>query len=148
MDQLLKRLDELEKRIIYLESKEKIQDNIYSDFKNTINTVEITDENLTNIFKTSILSEIIKIIINKNKQMPFLQYKKHVYKFENDNMVKMDDADYKYMFEYIEYLILKLFKSYSLTLKSEDYYEKSNIIYGLKFDKNIKKIKSLFLESL
>jgi hypothetical protein len=91
--------------------------------------------------------EIVKIIHDKNKEIPFLQYKKHVYKYENE-MIEMTDDDYKYMFEYVQYLIIKCFTEYCVKLKSDDYFEKNNIIVGLNLTKNFKKVKSLFLKSL
>jgi hypothetical protein len=146
MEQLLERISQLEKRVQMLEKRDTT--NELNDFKETIKLISVSTENLINVFNTSMDQEIVNILIKTNTAHNFLQYKKHVYKFENDNMIKMEDSDYKYMFEYIEYSILKLFNSYSSTLKSDEYYEKYNIVYGLKFDKNVKKIKSLFLESL
>ena len=63
-------------------------------------------------------------------------------------MIEMTDDDYKYMFEYVQYLIIKYFTEYCVKLKSDDYFEKNNIIVGLNLTKNFKKVKSLFLKSL
>jgi hypothetical protein len=150
MELLLKRLDELEKRIHILENgnNSNVVSNEITDFKDTIKLIKITNDNLLNIFNTSLTDEFIKIIIELNKITPFLQYKKHVFKLENNVLTKMEDNDYKYLFEYVEYLIIKEFNVYSSQLKSDDFFEKNKIIYGLKIDKNFKKIKSLFLQAL
>ena len=52
------------------------------------------------------------------------------------------------MFEYVEYLLIKEFHQYSLTLKSDDFFEKNKIIYSLNLSKNFKKVKTLFLQAL
>ena len=58
-------------------------------------------------------------------------------KLENNILTKMEDSDYKYLFEYIEYIIIKEFNIYSAQLKNpDDFFEKNKIIYGLKIDKN------------
>jgi hypothetical protein len=145
MEELLKRLNDLEKRVAILENKKS--SSTYGSFKETILTITITEDNLTSIFNTSMAEEIVKIIHDKNKEIPFLQYKKHVYKYENE-MIEMTDDDYKYMFEYVQYLIIKCFTEYCVKLKSDDYFEKNNIIVGLNLTKNFKKVKSLFLKSL
>jgi hypothetical protein len=92
--------------------------------------------------------EIVNILIKTNTAHNYLQYKKHVFKCENGNTVKVDDDDYKYMFEYVEYLLIKEFHQYSLTLKSDDFFEKNKIIYSLNLSKNFKKVKTLFLQAL
>jgi hypothetical protein len=145
MEELIKKVNDLEKRLALLENKKS--SSTYGSFKDTILTISITEDNLTSIFNTSMAEEIVKIIYDKNKEMPFLQYKKHVYKYENE-MIEMTDDDYKYMFEYVQYLIIKHFTEYCVKLKSDDYFEKNNIILGLNLTKNFKKIKSLFLKSL
>jgi hypothetical protein len=65
-------------------------------------------------------------------------------------MVKMEDEDYATLFKHIEYLIIQAFMTYSNNnlQNSEDYFKKTNIIYGLNINKNLKKIKLLFLQSL
>ena len=151
MELLLKRLDELEKRIAILESGHTIDSkpNEMNDFKDTIKLIKINNEHLLNIFNSSVMDELIKIIIEMNSTHPFLQYKKFVFKLENNILTKMEDSDYKYLFEYIEYIIIKEFNIYSSQLKNpDDFFEKNKIIYGLKIDKNFKKIKSLFLQAL
>ena len=151
MELLLKRLDELEKRIAILEGSHTIDSkpNEMNDFKDTIKLIKINNDNLLNIFNSSVMDELIKIIIEMNSTHPFLQYKKFVFKLENNILTKMEDSDYKYLFEYIEYIIIKEFNIYSAQLKNpDDFFEKNKIIYGLKIDKNFKKIKSLFLQAL
>ena len=145
MEELIKRLNDLEKRVAILENRKS--SSTYGSFKETISTIVISEDNLINIFNTSMIDELIKVILDKNKEIPFLQYKKHVYKYENE-MIEMTDDDYKYMFEYVQYLIIKQFTEYCVKLKSDDYFEKNNIIVGLNLTKNFKKVKSLFLKSL
>jgi hypothetical protein len=145
MEELLQRLNDLEKRVNMLEKNKNTSD--YCSFKDSICSISINEDNLTSIFNTSMSDEIIKIIVNKNKETPFLHYKKVVYKYENE-MIAMEDADYKYMFEYVQYLIIKKFTEYSSNLKSDEYFEKNNIILGLNLNKNFKKVKTLFLKSL
>ena len=148
MEQLILRIEQLEKRVAFLENKGNTQCKDMNDFKETIKLISVKSDNLINIFNTSIDAEIIKILIELNTHTPYLQYKKHVFKLENGNMVKLEDDDYKYMFEYVEYLIIKEFHTYSLTLKSDDFFEKNKLIYRLNLSKNIKKVKSLFLQAL
>ena len=61
-----------------------------------------------------------KIILNKNKEMPFIQYKKHVYKYDKNTMVKMEDEDYATLFKHIEYLVFKMKDGLSNWLKFEN----------------------------
>jgi hypothetical protein len=150
MEQILERLADLEKRLALLENKETTTKQEFYDFITAINTITITEENINNIFNTTFIEELIKIILNKNKEMPFIQYKKHVYKYDKNTMVKMEDEDYATLFKHIEYLIIQAFMTYSNNnlQNSEDYFKKTNIIYGLNINKNLKKIKLLFLQSL
>jgi len=145
MEELIKKVNDLEKRLALLENRK--QNSTYGQFKETISSIVISEDNLNSIFNTSMMDEIIKIILDKNKETPFLQYKKHVYKCDTE-MIEMTDDDYKYMFEYVQYMIIKQFTEYCVKLKSDDYFEKNNIILGLNLTKNFKKIKSLFLKSL
>jgi hypothetical protein len=145
MEELIKKVNDLEKRLALLENRK--QNSTYGQFKETISSIVISEDNLNSIFNTSMMDEIIKIILDKNKETPFLQYKKHVYKYDTE-MIEMTDDDYKYMFEYVQYVIIKQFTEYCVKLKSDDYFEKNNIILGLNLTKNFKKIKSLFLKSL
>lgn len=146
MEQLLERILQLEKRVQMLEKRDT--NNELNDFKETIKLITVSTENLTNVFNTSMDQEIVNILIKINMTNSFLQYKKHVFKCENGNIVKLDDDDYKYMFEYVEYLLIKEFHQFSLTLKSDDFFEKNKIIYSLNLSKNFKKVKTLFLQAL
>ena len=146
MEQLLERILQLEKRVQMLEKRDT--NNELNDFKETIKLITVSTENLTNVFNTSMDQEIVNILIKINMTNSFLQYKKHVFKSENGNIVKLDDDDYKYMFEYVEYLLIKEFHQFSLTLKSDDFFEKNKIIYSLNLSKNFKKVKTLFLQAL
>jgi len=148
MEQLLERIEQLEKRVLFLENQKVNENKDLNDFKESIKLIKISNDNLINIFNTTFEEELIKILVQFNIKTPFLQYKKYLYKFENGNMIKVEDEDYKYIFGYVEYLIIKEFHQYSLTLKSDDFFEKNKIIYGLNLSKNFKKIKSLFLQSL
>jgi exonuclease VII small subunit len=148
MEQLLERLAQLEKRVQMLESREPKQNNAMNDFKETIKLIKVSNENLSNVFSSSMEEEIVRILIQMNKTTSFLQYKKHVFKYENGDTIKLEDEDYNYMFKYVEFLLIKEFHEYSLRLKSDDFFEKNKIIYSLNLAKNFKKIKSLFLQSL
>jgi flagellar basal body rod protein FlgB len=146
MEQLLERILQLEKRVQMLEKRDT--NNEINDFKETIKLISVSTEHLTNVFNSSMDQEIVNILIKTNSIHNFLQYKKHVFKCENGNTVKVDDDDYKYMFEYVEYLLIKEFHQFSLTLKSDDFFEKNKIIYSLNLSKNFKKVKTLFLQAL
>jgi len=146
MEQLLERILQLEKRVQMLEKRDTT--NEINDFKETIKLISVSTEHLTNVFNSSMDQEIVNILIKTNSIHNFLQYKKHVFKCENGNTVKVDDDDYKYMFEYVEYLLIKEFHQFSLTLKSDDFFEKNKIIYSLNLSKNFKRVKTLFLQAL
>ena len=144
MEEILERIAFLEKRVAILEKREHEKCN---NFKDTIVSIKLTEDDVSSALQSSLEEQIIKLLIDANNKSPFLKLKKTLYKFDTD-WVKMTDYDYKYMFEYIEYQLITLYKLRIHTFGSEEFFEKNKIMYGLNFNKNSKKIKSLFLQSL
>ena len=144
MDEILERLAFLEKRVEILEKQKQSQEN---NFKEAIIGIKLTEDDVSSALQSSVEEQIIRLLIDANNKTPFLKLKKLLYKFDTD-WVKMSDDDYKYMFEYIEYQLITLYKLRIHTFGSEEFFEKNKIMYGLNFNKNSKKIKSLFLQSL
>ena len=144
MEEILERLKFLEKRVAILEKREQSNCN---NFKETIVGIQLTEDDVSSALQSSVEEQIIRLLVEANNKTPFLKLKKILYKFDND-WVKMSDDDFKYMFEYIEYQLITLYKLRIHTFGSEEFFEKNKIMYGLNFNKNSKKIKSLFLQSL
>jgi len=144
MDEILERLAFLEKRVEILEKQKQTQEN---NFKETIISVQITEEDVSSALQSTVEELIIQLLIQTNNKTPFLKLKKTLYKFDKD-WIKMSDDDYKYMFGYIEYQLITLYKLRIHTFGPEEFFEKNKIMYGLNFNKNIKRIKTLFLQSL
>ena len=144
MEEILERLKFLEKRVAILEKREQSNCN---NFKETIVGIQLTEDDVSSALQSSVEEQIIRLLIEANNKTPFLKLKKILYKFDND-WVKMSDDDFKYMFEYIEYQLITLYKLRIHTFGSEEFFEKNKIMYGLNFNKNNKRIKSLFLQSL
>ena len=144
MEEILERLKFLEKRVAILEKREQSNCN---NFKETIVGIQLTEDDVSSALQSSVEEQIIRLLVEANNKTPFLKLKKILYKFDND-WVKMLDDDFKYMFEYIEYQLITLYKLRIHTFGSEEFFEKNKIMYGLNFNKNNKRIKSLFLQSL
>lgn len=144
MEEILERLKFLEKRVAILEKREQSNCN---NFKETIVGIQLTEDDVSSALQSSVEEQIIRLLVEANNKTPFLKLKKILYKFDND-WVKMSDDDFKYMFEYIEYQLITLYKLRIHTFGSEEFFEKNKIMYGLNFNKNNKRIKSLFLQSL
>jgi len=144
MEEILERLNFLEKRLAILEKREQSNCN---NFKDTIVGIQLTEDDVSSALQSSVEEQIIRLLVEANNKTPFLKLKKILYKFDND-WVKMSDDDFKYMFEYIEYQLITLYKLRIHTFGSEEFFEKNKIMYGLNFNKNNKRIKSLFLQSL
>ena len=144
MEEILERLAFLEKRVAILEKRE--QENC-NNFKDTIISIKITEDDVSSALQSSVEEQIIRLLIDSNNKTPFLKLKKILYKFDKD-WIKMSDDDYKYMFEYIEYQLITLYKLRIHTFGPEEFFEKNKIMYGLNFNKNSKRIKTLFLQSL
>ena len=144
MEEIIERLNFLEKRVAILEKREQSNCN---NFKETIVGIQLTEDDVSSALQSSVEEQIIRLLVEANNKTPFLKLKKILYKFDND-WVKMSDDDFKYMFEYIEYQLITLYKLRIHTFGSEEFFEKNKIMYGLNFNKNNKRIKSLFLQSL
>ena len=144
MEEIIERLNFLEKRVAILEKREQSNCN---NFKETIVGIQLTEDDVSSALQSSVEEQIIRLLVEANNKTPFLKLKKILYKFDND-WVKMSDDDFKYMFEYIEYQLITLYKIRIHTFGSEEFFEKNKIMYGLNFNKNNKRIKSLFLQSL
>ena len=144
MEEILERLAFLEKRVAILEKREHEKCN---NFKDTIVSIKLTEDDVSSALQSSIEEQIIRLLVEANNKTPFLKLKKILYKFDND-WVKLSDDDFKYMFEYIEYKLITLYKLRTHSFGSEEFFEKNKIMYGLNFNKNNKRIKSLFLQSL
>jgi len=144
MDEILERLAFLEKRVAALEKQTHEQEN---NFKEVIVSIEITEEDVSSALQSSVEELIIKLLIQTNNKTPFLKLKKILYKFDKE-WVKVTDEDYTYMFEYIEYKLITLYKLRIHTFAPEEFFDKNKIMYGLNFNKNMKRIKTLFLQSL
>lgn len=144
MDEILERLAFLEKRVEILEKQKQSQEN---NFKEAIIGIKLTEDDVSSALQSSVEEHIIKLLIQTNNKTPFLKLKKTLYKFDKD-WIKVTDEDYKYMFEYIEYQLITCYKLRIHTFGPEEFFEKNKIMYGLNFNKNIKRIKTLFLQSL
>jgi hypothetical protein len=146
MELILEKIKKLEERISILEKNEKTSSSI--NFKESIKMIQLTQNDIELAISSSMSIHIIKILCDENNKKHFLKLKRVLYKFEEGEWVIATDDDIIYMFEYVEYLIHNLYKEYSITLNEEDFLDTNKIIYGLNLKKNLKKIKTLFLQSL
>ena len=148
MELILEKLKNLEERIAILEKNEKASMNSSNNFKESIKAIQLTNNDIELAVSSSMATHIIKILCDENNKKHFLKLKRVLYKFEEGEWSIATDDDITYMFEYVEYLIHSLYKEYSVTLNEEDFLDTNKIIYGLNLKKNLKKIKTLFLQSL
>jgi hypothetical protein len=148
MEIILEKIKRLEERISILEKNEKTTTSINLNFKESIKSIQLTQNDIELAINSSMKTHIIKILCDENNKKHFLKLKRDLYKFEDGEWSIATDDDIQYMFEYIEYLIHNLYKEYSITLNEEDFLDTNKIIYGLNLKKNLKKIKALFLQSL
>ena len=139
-DEILKRLTLLEKQV----SELKKGNSELVDFKDAVESIMVTENDLKLSYSSSMKEQIIRILSESNKKNPFLKWKRQVYKA--DGLVS--DEDILYMIEYVEKELIKLHKSGSKELKPEEFFEKAEIIYGLNQKKIFKKIKVELLQSL
>jgi hypothetical protein len=146
MEVILEKIRLLEERIAILEKNGPTQTSI--NFKESIKSIKVSVSDLELIIDSSMVKHIIKILCDANNKSHFLKMKKDLYKFEDNEWSILTDNDFIYMFEYIEYLIQSEYKEFSITLNEEDFLDTNKIIYGLNLKKNLKKIKTLFLQSL
>jgi hypothetical protein len=148
MELILEKIKKLEERIAILEKNEKASMNSSNNFKESIKAIQLTNNDIELAVSSSMSVHIIKILCDENNKKHFLKLKRVLYKFEEGEWSIATDDDITYMFEYVEYLIHTLYKEYSVTLNEEDFLDTNKIIYGLNLKKNLKKIKTLFLQSL
>jgi hypothetical protein len=146
MELILEKIKQLEERILILEKNEKTTSS--NNFKESIKKIQITQNDIDLAISSSMSAHIIKILCDENNKKHFLKLKRVLYKFEEGEWSVATDDDIIYMFEYVEYLIHTLYKEYSVTLNEEEFLDTNKIIYGLNIKKNLKKIKTLFLQSL
>jgi hypothetical protein len=143
---ILERLRLLEERVQYLESQQ-LRESAY-DFEETLKTIEVTDIHLAQVIESNMEDQIIAILINHNKQYPFLKMCKHLCMFK-EKWVFLTDADFKLMIETIEYKLLKIHQKQSETeTNADNYFEVNKIMYGLNFAVRCKKIKVKLIEGL
>ena len=148
MELILEKIKKLEERIAVLEKNEKTTTASSINFKESIKSIQLTDNDIELAISSSMATHIIKILCDENNKKHFLKLKRVLHKFEEGEWSIATDDDIIYMFEYVEYLIHNLYKEYSASLNEEDFLDTNKIIYGLNVKKNIKKIKALILQSL
>jgi hypothetical protein len=143
---ILERLRLLEERVQYLESQQ-VRESAY-DFEETLQKIEVTDFHLAQVIESNMEDQIISILVNHNKQYPFLKMCKHLCMFK-EKWVFLTDADFKLMIETIEYKLLKIHqKQTESETNADNYFEVNKIMYGLNFAVRCKKIKVKLIEGL
>ena len=145
MEAILERLAALEKEVAILKGECKGPDG-YS-FKEAINSICVTEHDLSLVYNSSMKKQILRLLVEFNKKTPFLKWKRVLYKYEEE-WQKLTDEDVTYMIENIENSIIVLYKKVSKELKPEEFFETAEIIYGLDLNKNFKKIKAELFQSL
>ena len=151
MEEVLLRLKYLEEKVIFLESKLELElsnskkKSTFYDFEESLKNITVEDFHLSQVLETNIEDQIISIIVDYNQQNTFLQIRKGLYKFQGEWII-MTDSDYKFMFETIEYKIIKL---YSKTNQNADkYFENNKKVYGLNLTVRFKKLKSKLIDNI
>jgi hypothetical protein len=146
LNAILQRFRLLEERVRYLESQQ-VRESAY-DFEETLKTIEVNEFHLAQVIESNMEDQIISILINHNKQYPFLKMCKHLCMFK-EKWIFLTDADFKLMIETIEYKLLKIHQKQSETESNPDnYFEVNKIMYGLNFAARCKKIKVKLIEGL
>uniref|UniRef100_A0A6C0ESJ5 Uncharacterized protein n=1 Tax=viral metagenome TaxID=1070528 RepID=A0A6C0ESJ5_9ZZZZ len=151
MEEVLLRLKFLEEKVIFLESRLELEllntkkKTTFYDFEESLKNIIVEDFHLSQVLETNIEDQIISIIVDHNQQNTFLQIRKGLYKFQGEWIV-MTDSDYKFMFETIEYKIIKL---YSKTNQNADkYFENNKKVYGLNLSARFKKLKIKLIDNI
>ena len=145
MDEILERLRILEERVQYLESQQ-IRESAY-DFDQSVANIEVNNFHLEQVIESNMEDQIINIIVNHNKQFPFLKMCKHLCMFK-EKWVILSDSDFKYLIESIEFKLLKLHSLKHTENDADKYFEINNIMYGLNFASRIKKIKNKLIDNI
>ena len=145
MDAILRRIESLEKQVAELKQMDQTG-NVYS-FKDSIESISITENDLDLVLASCMKTHIIRVITDTNKAKPFLKWKRILYKYDGEWTLLLDE-DIVYMMEYIEKIFIDLYKEKSGELNPEKFFETAEIIYGFNLKKNFKKIKTELLQSL
>ena len=140
----------LEERVKYLENliKGKIEIDAY-DFDETVNNIKVTTFHLSQVLKSNMEDQIIHIIVDHNKQFPFLKMSKDLsmYKKQICKWIYLPDSDLKFLFVTIEYKLRKLYNEMSYD-NAEKYFEDNKIILGLDLNGRFKKIKNKLIDNI
>jgi len=142
MDELLKRLDLLEKRVAFLENGNCVKDLV--SWNQSIDNFIVDNNDLDLVYRSSMIIQVIRLLKKCNEETPFLKWKRVLY---TENGI-LTDEQLEEMFLKIENKLINLHKKIAKELKPEDFFEKAEIVYNLNIKKQFKKIKSEFLKSL
>jgi hypothetical protein len=151
MNDMEERVRMLEERVKYLESLIKANINKIDkidayDFDESVNNIKVTTFHLSQILKSNMEDQIIHIIVDHNKQFPFLKMSKELLMYK-DKWVYLPDSDLKFLFITIEYKIRKLYSEMAYD-NAEKYFEDNKIILGLDLNGKFKKIKNKLIDCL
>ena len=142
MDEILERLAMLEKQVAELKQGPK---EFYS-FKEVIQSIYVTEDDLYLVYSSSMKTQIIRIISETNQQTPFLKWRGVLHKYEKE-WIKLSDTDITYMMEHIEELLTVLYKKKAKEFTPDEFFQRAEVVYG--FDlKQFKKIKTELAQSL
>jgi len=138
----------LEERVKYLENliKGKIDIDAY-DFDESVNNIKVTTFHLSQVLKSNMEDQIIHMIVDHNKQFPFLKMSKDLSMYKNQKWVYLPDSDLKFLFLTIEYKIRKLYNENSYD-NADRYFEDNKIILGLDLNGKFKKIKKKLIDNI
>jgi hypothetical protein len=139
MDAVLERLAQLEAEIAVLKASKKEYPFI------TFMDIVLDKEDLDKVYASSLFEQMIRVIVKQNSMTPFIKNKKKLCKYENE-WIPITDNDIVYMVKHIEKMFIELHIKYSGKYSADEFFEKVDIIYGLKI--NIKKIRAELLNSL
>jgi hypothetical protein len=143
-NKMLLRIQLLEERVAYLESK-GVQSQSQYDIDEVRNNIIITDNHLSQILQSSMEEQIILIIVELNKKTPFMKMTKELCMYKG-GWVRMDDSDLKLFIETIEHKILLLHSK--RVRDAETHFENNKIIYGLNLLGRFKKIKNKLIDNI
>ena len=145
MEELLERLKKLEDRVKYLESGTKKEKEKAHDFDAAIKDITVEDHHLSQILVSNMEDQLISIIAEYNRDKPFIQLRRQLYKYK-EGWVVMADSDLIYLFENMEFKVMQLYSK--TTQEQEKYFDNNKIIYGLNITTRLKKIKTKLIEHI